>query len=230
VKVIKQSWQFEDGVKPETYKQTRSFILKKLESAGRTCYKSEDKITDESCEQFIKIILDKNHESVLEHCSLTTRIVTDRGVSHELVRHRIASYSQESTRYANYSKDKFGNECTFILPVWFYSDFDRAFNVDAGVLYSIWEEACIASERYYMLLLEREHTPQQARTVLNNSLKTEIVVTMNLRSWKHFFQLRCSKAAHPQMRELALSMLEEFYKLLPPVFELEARDHFMIVK
>ena len=110
MKIIKQSWQFEekyDGLE----------ILKKIEKAGRTCYRSEDKITEDSCRKFVEMIIKRNHESVLEHASLTVRAITDRGCSHEWVRHRLAAHSQESTRYCSYDKDKFGGEITFILPV-----------------------------------------------------------------------------------------------------------------
>ncbi len=177
--------------------------LEFIERAGRVCYKSECNITPTSAREFIKMILnpDKKHESVIEHAVATFRFITDRGVTHEIVRHRIASYSQESTRYCNYSKDKFGNEITVILPVWFYE-----ITPDNGRLkqYNTWEAACEYSERLYFDLLNAGQKTQEARTVLNNSLKTEIVMTANFREWRHFFKLRTSQAAHPQMRELAI--------------------------
>lgn len=138
------------------------------------------------------------------------RIICDRGVTHEIVRHRIASYSQESTKYCNYSKNKFGNELTFIKPCFWTED---------SIAYSLWKKQMQSAETCYLALIEAGATPEQARSVLPNSLKTEIIVTMNLREWRHFFQLRTSKRAHPQMREVAIPLLQQVQKLLPPVFE-----------
>ena len=184
-------------------------ILKNIERFGRVCYKSEDKITPDSAERFIRAIVKSGHESVIEHEKISVRIVCDRGVTHEIVRHRIASYSQESTRYCNYADDKFGNELTFIKPC-FWQESDSA--------YLIWKEQMQAVEDVYIRLIDSGVTPEQARTVLPNSLKTEIIVTMNLREWRHFFKLRTSAAAHPQIREIAISLLDEMKQLLPPVF------------
>lgn len=185
-------------------------IMKRLEKIGRVCYKSEDKITDDSYEKFLRGIIKRGHESVLEHCSITVKFVCDRGVTHEIVRHRIGAYSQESTRYCNYSGDKFGNEITVIKPLFFDED---------SYLYRCWEGACEDSESAYFCMLQNGASPQEARSVLPNSLKTEIVVTYNIREWRHFFKLRCSKAAHPQMREVAIMALKEFYKYMPILFE-----------
>lgn len=185
-------------------------LLKKLELAGRVCYKSEEKITPDSAAGFVGRILKNGHESVLEHEKLTVRITCDRGVSHELVRHRIASYSQESTRYCNYSKEKYGRELTFIRPFYWESDPEK---------FRIWQDAMESAERAYLALLDLGATPQEARSVLPNSLKTEIVVTMDLREWRHFFRLRTSPAAHPQMREVALPLLEAFRQAVPVVFD-----------
>ena len=185
-------------------------ILKSLEIAGRTCYKSEDKITDTSASRFIKMILDHGHDSVLEHCSISVRIICDRGVTHEIVRHRISSYSQESTRYCNYSKDKFGNEITVIEPCY----------LEPGTpAYKTWLTACETAEKYYFMLLEEGCSPEEARAVLPNSLKTEIVMTMNLREWRHFFKLRTTPASHPQMREIAIPLLKAFAEMIPVVFD-----------
>ncbi len=185
-------------------------LLKKIELAGRVCYKSETKITSDSAIGFIQRILDNGHESVLEHEKLTVRIICDRGVSHELVRHRIASYSQESTRYCNYSLDKHQNELTFIRP-FFWNDDPEKFH--------IWEDAMQIAEQSYLALIAKGASPQEARSVLPNSLKTEIVVTMNIREWRHFFRLRTSTAAHPQMQEIAVPMLEQFKKVIPILFD-----------
>lgn len=187
-------------------------ILKHIEKCGRTCYKSEAKIDDESAEQFVRNIILRGHESVLEHVSLTARIVCDRGVSHEIVRHRIASFSQESTRYCNYSDQRFGKEISFIIPCFWC-------NEEKELLYQEWETAVKKAEEAYFRLIQLGAKPEEARTVLPNSLKTEIVVTMNLREWRHFFLLRTSKAAHPQMREIAIPMLQFFNENIPVVFE-----------
>lgn len=189
-------------------------MLKRIEKAGRTCYKSEDRITDESARKFIKGIIKRGHESVIEHCSITVRVICDRGVSHEIVRHRLASYSQESTRYCNYSKDKFSNEITYIKPCFWDEN-----NEENAKKYEVWKNTMEFIEKKYMELLELGAKPEEARSVLPNSLKTEIVMTMNLREWRHFFKLRTSKASHPQMREIAIPLLEKFKELVPVVFD-----------
>lgn len=185
-------------------------MLRKIELCGRVCYKSESKITEESAAKFIKNILNSGHESVLEHEKVTVRIICDRGVSHEIVRHRIASYSQESTRYCNYSKDGFGNELTFIKPVFWKENKQQMLN---------WERSMADMEHDYMQAIQAGATPQEARSILPNSLKTEIIVTMNLREWRHFFKLRTSSKAHPQMREIAIPLLADFKTLIPIVFD-----------
>ena len=185
-------------------------VLKNLELAGRTCYKSEDRITPDSAKGFIKGILKSGHHSVIEHAAITVRFICDRGVTHELVRHRLASYSQESTRYANYSKDKFGREITVIKPLFWDEDSPE---------YSAWKEAMENAEQSYLKLIDLGARAEQARAVLPNSLKTEIVMTANVREWRHVFALRCSKAAHPQIREIMLPLLEELHKKLPVVFD-----------
>lgn len=175
-------------------------ILKNLESYGRTCYKSEGKITENSADSFLRRVLKSGHESVIEHEKITVKIICDRGVTHEIVRHRIASYSQESTRYCNYSKDKFGGELTFIKPVFWMKNSQE---------YEIWEKQMQEAENAYLTLIQLGASPEQARSILPNSLKTEIVVTMNLREWRHFFKLRTSKRAHPQMREISIPLLRK---------------------
>ena len=179
-----------------------------IELAGRTCYKSEDKICEGSADAFVSKIRSINHESVLEHGAITVRFVVDRGVSHELVRHRIASFSQESTRYCNYAKDKFGEEITVV---------DAHPHIE-GASYRTWEEACKDAERSYFALLEEGVRPQLARDVLPNSLKTEIVMTTNPREWRHVFKLRCAEAAHPQMREVMIPCRNEFAARWPALF------------
>ena len=188
---------------------TQEDILKHIEKAGRVCYKSEEKIKEGSAAKFVAGILGRGHESVIEHYSLTVRIVCDRGVTHEIVRHRLASYSQESTRYCNYTGDKFGNEITVIKPCFWKEDSEAFAN---------WKRAMLYAEEYYFRLIDNGATPQEARSVLPNSLKTEIVMTANLREWRHFLKLRTSKAAHPQMREIACMILREFSARYPVIF------------
>ena len=183
-------------------------LLTTIEAAGRTCYKSEDKITDGSAEKFVRNILKRGHEAVIEHASLTVRFTCDRGVSHELVRHRLAAYCQESTRYCNYSKDGFGGEITVIKPM----SFDCS---DSP--YRIWKRSCENAETAYFDLLNEGCTPQEARSVLPNSLKTEVVMTADMREWRHFIRLRCAPAAHPDMRVVA-GLLYDLLKSTYPVF------------
>lgn len=185
-------------------------MLQKIERIGRVCYKSEDLITEDSAEKFIRNILKRGHESVIEHEKISVKMVCDRGVTHEIVRHRVASYSQESTRYCNYQKDKFGNELTFIKPVFWKENSPE---------YALWKESMQQIEDQYMKLIEMGASAQEARSILPNSLKTEIVVTMNLREWRHFFRLRTASAAHPQIREIAGMVLEEFRRQIPVVFD-----------
>lgn len=185
-------------------------ILKRLEQCGRVCYKSEAKITDTSAPAFVAGIIKRGHEAVLEHCSFTVKFICDRGVSHEIVRHRVVSYCQESTRYCNYSKEGFGSEITVIKPC-FLHPYTDGFN--------LWEEGCLFAEQTYFNLLECGCSPQEARSVLPNSLKTEVVMTANIREWRHFLKLRCSPAAHPQMREVALILLDKLHSLIPVCFD-----------
>ncbi len=184
-------------------------MLKKIELIGRTCYKSEDKITDDSCKQFVKNIIARGHESVLEHVNFSVRFTCDRGVSHEIVRHRIASYSQESTRYCNYSKGQFNGEITVIEP---------CFLIPGTAGYDMWYMACQMAEQYYFSMLDWGCSPQEARAVLPNSLKTELVMTANIREWRHFLKLRTSKAAHPQIREIAIILLNMLIEIVPELF------------
>ena len=184
-------------------------ILKKLERVARTCYKSEDKISETSAEGFIRGIVKSGHEAMIEHVSLTVRIICDRGISHEIVRHRLCSFAQASTRYCSYDKDKFGNEISVICPK------DIRENEE---MFEIWKEAMEASEKAYMQLLKTT-TPQIARSVLPTALQTEIVVTANLREWRHFLKLRTESGAHPQIREIAAKILDIFKKNVPVIFD-----------
>lgn len=193
-------------INPPTYEA----LVGTIELAGRTCYQSDDRIAKGSAETLIRNLIFLGHESVLEHGSITARIVCDRGVSHELVRHRLASYCQESTRYCNYSRGKFGSEITVIRPC-FLTEGTHAFD--------IWQGACETAETAYFALLDWGCSPQQARAVLPNSLKTQITVTANPREWRHFFRQRLSVAAHPQMQEIAQMLYAEMTSRYPVLFE-----------
>lgn len=175
-------------------------VLKKIEQIGRVCYKSEENIGDDTAEKFIRGIIKRGHESVIEHQNITVKVICDRGVTHEIVRHRIASYSQESTRYCNYTSDKFSNQISCIdIATGFHYDMD---NKTDRRKWQIWNDAMEAAEKYYFQLIEAGAKPEEARSVLPNSLKTEIVMTMDLREWRHFIRLRGSRAAHPQIAEI----------------------------
>ena len=187
-------------------------MLTNIAAAGRVCYQSESKSDDAA---FVRKRIKQGHESILEHEKISVRIICDRGVSHELVRHRIASYSQESTRYCNYSKGKFGSELTFIRPYWD----DRSISAEMIRLRACWQEACLNAEWSYKKMIDAGCTPEAARAVLPNCLKTEIVMTANLREWRHFFKLRCAPAAHPDMRIIANMLLTAFKDVVPVVFD-----------
>jgi thymidylate synthase (FAD) len=197
-------------------------ILKHIEKVGRTCYKSEDKITEESAEKFVKGIISRGHEAMIEHASITVRFTCDRGVSHEAVRHRIASFAQESTRYCNYSQDKFGSEITVI-------DIEGGIKFDTKMkslspesiikIIEEWKVAMLDAERHYLRMIKLGATPQIARGVLPNSLKTEIVITANLREWRNIFKLRTDIAAHPQIREIMIPLLNQLKTLIPVIFD-----------
>lgn len=203
MKVIEPSFEIITPVDRET-------VYRHIELCGRVCYKSEGNIDEGSAERLIRSMLARGHESPIEHFSISVRVICDRGVSHEWVRHRLASYSQESTRYCNYSKDKFGGEITFIKPA----------KLDYGTPeYESWERAMRNAEASYFEMLRLGIAPETARSVLPNSLKTEFICTMDLREWRHFFALRTAPAAHPDMRAVAVPLYERFRELLPVFFE-----------
>lgn len=290
-------------VKPsfEILEQDTVGLMQHIERCARTCYKSEDRITEESSPKFIDMLIKRGHTAMLEHGTVylvvldslpggfggpapeeeanilefyyknkysdvveqyigmgayqyhittnyrvllqndrlkdleyqceptehhvkrvTVKFICDRGVSHEFVRHRVFSFAQESTRYCNYTKDKFGNECTFIIPNWFdkyieedYSNhhtLDWQPGLDIACAETNWLYAMLFAEKVYFSSLENGMIAQQARAVLPNSLKTELVMTGTIKQWKDFFKLRCAKDAHPQARELAIPLHEEFIK------------------
>ena len=198
--------------------------LKHIEKIGRVCYKSEGNITEdgESAKKFVKMLIERGHEAMIEHSSLSVKFIVDRGVSHELVRHRIASFAQESTRYVNYSLDKFGNEINVIdIRNGIVLD-NKMKNMDANtieVIISEWLLAMEDAEKHYMKMMELGATPQIARSVLPNSTKTEITITANYREWRNFFKLRVPNTAHPSMREVTIPLLKELQHRLPIIFD-----------
>lgn len=197
-------------------------MLKRIEKAGRICYKSEDRITDDSCLTFAKMLIGKCHGAMLEHSQISVKFIVDRGVTHELVRHRVASFAQESQRYCNYSNDKHDNNVKYI-------DIAPSIALDSkmkdmeqskiDLIYNEWISACEDAERHYLRMIELGATPQIARSVLNNSTKTEIIITANIREWRHFFGLRADTPAHPSVREITIPLLLDLQSRIPVVFD-----------
>jgi len=181
--------------------------LRLIEKAGRTCYKSEPG-DFERCKNFIRNIINSGHESVLEHSSLTVKFITSRSVSHQLVRHRLCAFSQESQRYCNYTKDRFSNEITFIPPV----------GLTEGE-FEAWKRSCINDEYEYNRAIANGKSPETARAILPNCTKTEIVVTANYREWRHIFKERTSSRADASMRDLMIPLLSRLYFDIPVIFE-----------
>lgn len=203
MEIVQISTAIEDP--PEQTEAVGLEMLKRIERAGRTCYKSEDRITDDSAPKFVKMLIDRGHHSVLEHVSLTVRFIVPRGISHELVRHRLASYSQESTRYCNYSGGV---------------QFVRPWHLEPGSLdEEFWLMHAEGREDAYLSALALGWTPQMARGLLPIDLKTEVVMTANAREWRHFFSLRAAKPAHPQMQEAACDLLRRFRVFVPVLFD-----------
>lgn len=200
--------------------------LKHIEKIGRTCYKSEDRIDEsgESAKRFVANLIKNKHEAMIEHSSLSVIFTVDRGISHELVRHRIASFAQESTRYCNYSKDKFGNEINFINikpSIKYDPKMANLTSIQIGEILAEWLAALTDAETHYMRLIELGASPQFARSVLPNSTKTEITITANYREWRNFFKLRAAcdtGLPHPQMLEVTIPLLKELQLKLPVIF------------
>lgn len=201
LKIVEQSYEF---ITPFN----RECVLKRLELIGRTAYKSEDKITEDSASKFVKMLVSKGHEAVIEHCSMTVKFICDRGIAQEITRHRIASYLCESTRYVNYSKDKFNSEITVIEPP-----------MENATQEAFWSDSVKNAERCYMQMIKQGCKPEIARSVLPLCTKCELVVTMNLREWKYFLKLRTAQDAHPQIRNLLLPVFSEFKQNLPEIFD-----------
>lgn len=189
-------------------------ILKPIEIAGRTCYKSENNITGDSCIKFCKMLCERGHEAMVEHSQLSVKFIVNRAIANEIVRHRLFSFAQESTRYINYSKDKFGSEIKVIEPADLLPS--------NSSMYQFWYNSCKNAEDAYMALLYENVKPEIARDVLPLSTATEIVVTGNIREWRHFFNLRSSRkstAAHPQIRSLCDKLLDELKSKIPVLFD-----------
>ena len=185
-------------------------IMKRIERACRTCYKSENKITEESYKTLLKNCITRGHESVLEHEKITVRMICDIGVYKDLTRHRIASFSIESTRYCNYGKDKFNNEIKFINPC----------NIEEGTeLYELWKSACQNIEEAYIKMANLGATPDQMRMILPHSTAAEVTMTANIREWKHILALRASNHTHAAIRQLLIPLLLHFKTIMPEIFD-----------
>lgn len=208
------------------------YVMQLLEKAGRNCYRSDNLITENSADKFIKAIIDRGHLSILEHFSITIRLVTSRAVLAQISRHRMNVLSVESQRYCNYNKDKFDNGITFVKPTWVNDDILGEYDIKWAGVYGFdhdvsskidkptnrWFWNCAVSERDYLRLLHEGWVPEQAREVLNNSTKTEIVMTANLRQWRAIFNQRCKMDAQSEIRLLLTDVLNEFKEKLPVVF------------
>lgn len=223
MKIVKPSFEILTPIDKES-------IYKHLERIARTCYKSEGSITEQSAPKMIKALISRQHWAMIEHYSISVKFFCDRGVSHEDVRHRVASYAQESTRYCNYSNEKFGSEITYIDLMGGMRNDPKVSSLPADTVFAIYEEwlcACEDAERHYNRMIELGASPQIARSVLNHSTKTELVVTMNLREWAHFFNLRAvgtTGAPHPQMKESVLPVLAAFAEAMPEIFHDQYMD------
>lgn len=204
--VIKPSYEIYNPKTPEE----GLGILRMIEQAARTCYKSEDKITEDSAEKFVKMLRDRKHHAMLEFGNMTVKIVTDRGITHELVRHRICSFAQESTRYCDYG----GKGITVVMP----GDIEVADGVKGQEGRRVWTLAMEQAQRNYNSLRDLGYTPQTARSVLPTCLKTEIVISCNVREWMHIFSMRTPITAHPDMRALMIQLWEEASSLIPIIF------------
>lgn len=206
MQLLKQQFEIISEIRPD--------LLQWLETIGRTSHQSEPKGDPEA---FIKMLLRRGHESVLEHFSITVKFLTDRGITHEIVRHRLGAYTQESTRYCDYS-----DGMRFIKPNW-AEDADDLAEEDL-------RQWANGAEIGYQYLREYGIAPQHARAILPNALASEIIVTYNLRMWRHFFDMRCDKAAHPQIRELAIDLRRELRKHIPVIFDADQTAEYLTAK
>ena len=199
-------------VKPvvEIEKVDYNKIMKNIERACRTCYRSENNITEESYKTLLKNCINRGHESILEHEKITIRMICDVGVYKDLTRHRIASFSIESTRYCNYGKDKFENEIKFIEPV----------NIDENTeIYEEWKTACSEIEKHYLKMASLGATPDQMRMILPHSTAAQVTMTANIREWKHILALRANAHAHPAVEQVMIPLLIHFKEKMPEIFD-----------
>ena len=222
MKIIKAGYEIMTPISKDGIEE-----LKFIERVARTCYKSEDKITEDgsSAVKMVSNLIKRGHEAMLEHGGMTVKFTVDRGISHEIVRHRIASFAQESTRYCNYSQGKFDGELTFIQPPfvgdehiekWITNNSDEWDEIP-NIPWA-WLMQMSTAEESYLDQIKRGLSPQLARDLLPNSLKTEVVMTANWREWRHFLRLRAAKDAHPQMQEVAVPLLNEMNDRIPVLF------------
>ena len=185
-------------------------ILKHLERCARNCYKSEDKIMDESAPKMIKKLIDLGHEAMIEHFSISLKIIADTGVLKDITRHRLVSFAVESTRYCLYAKDKFGNEISVMKPVHI---------PEGSPEYEVWLNCMKDIEKAYLKMAELGCKADACRMVLPHSTKAEIIMTANLREWRHVLRLRTAPAAHPTVQQIMKMVLREFKKNIPVVFD-----------
>ncbi len=225
MRFIKPSYKIIDPLNPE-------YIIRKIEKCGRICYKSDESDEFEKAKEFVRKRIETKHDSIIEHFSFSVIFIIDRGISHEMVRHRLASFSQESTRYVNFCKNKFGNQLTFIIPEWLpdLEEGEYYYNISNEVCHdkkpfvideitSKFIKELLEIENLYMTLIKNGWTPEKARYILPNGIKTEIVVTANLREWRHILKLRTEVYSHPQMREIMRPLVSELKSKIPIIFD-----------
>lgn len=198
-------------------------IMKNIERACRTCYRSEGLITEDSYKKLLKNCINRGHESILEHEKITIRMICDIGVYKDLTRHRFGSFSIESTRYCNYGKDKFENEIKFIEPIFYDNRHPDEYNdikdVRNALKTEYWVECMKNIEASYMQMNQIQGTtPDELRMLLPHSTAAEVTMTANIREWRHILGLRCSKAAHPAIRQLLIPLLLKFKEDMPELF------------
>lgn len=210
-------------------------VIADITTAARTCYKSEDVRTKEKDKALVKRLIESKHEAMLEFSDVTVKFTTSIGITREIIRHRLSSFANESTRYCNYNKDKFNSEITFIIPSYLdipegnytywdgdWVDMDKMkiqLPADDKNTVSNWLFALNYAETTYQILSNKGWKAEQAREVLPMSTKSELCMKANLREWRHFFELRCSTAAHPDIRVLALDLLKQMHEKIPVIFD-----------
>lgn len=218
MKIVEPKYEILTGISKDGIKE-----LKQIERVARVCYKSEDKITEDgaSAKKLVSFLVKQGHEAMLEHSQLSVLFTCDRAIANELVRHRIASFAQESTRYCNYASERLGGEIQVIKPYYITGAYDENYSENMDE-FNPWNEfywAVDEAEVRYLRMIESGMRPEEARCVLPMCLKTEIVVTANYREWRNIFKLRTPVAAHPQMRELMCPLLKELQKKIPVIFD-----------